>query len=457
MVPMWAMIAFIKLYPLAFTGRDSVIIYWNTNFINTHHKEDYKVLIMGDSVAATCFMPEYLSEDTINLSIAGSSMLDGYYTLKHYLKNNAAPTDIFVTYMDYHLQQDNIFWRASSLVGKYTFEDNKEIYDSIMATDADVSESINMDNFWEEAIQYVIGYPGKYMNAIVQAIEEGDRLEANKKLLKKIDLHSGRYCKMVNDIYDIANSNRVGYGEFFVTDLQDLYYTRFVELCAENDIRLHIVKTPSSYYTAYTEKYEKQIREYYAGLLGGYDNMEFVWYRDEYFVEWFWDNAHMNQHGSYQFTQRLKADYPEIFGNYAATPRQMETINADINIENELSYIFKWIDKSNYTVLLYNNLPPDEKINTLYQVYLHYNDQFLMPTDIPNLYYVTGDGAALSGINFAVDDKNINLQVGSDLTSISLASKYDITAVIIDNSNGTIVRTTHANYNFEEGSFHLMD
>ena len=129
--PLWGFPIFCANNILAYAGSDYVGAIWINDFTQTEQTKYYSTLIIGDSTANSAYLPEVLSDDTVNLALAGSSPVDGYYTLENYLKNNKAPKDIFVSYMDYHLDDDAFTWDVSNFIHKYTYEQNEEIYKAI--------------------------------------------------------------------------------------------------------------------------------------------------------------------------------------------------------------------------------------------------------------------------------------------------------------------------------------
>lgn len=440
LIPLWVICLFIAKSPLSYLSPDSVSAYWNKEFTQTKQDKNYDVVILGDSMAATSFMPELLSDSTINLALSGSSPVEGYYTLKDYLENNDAPSDVFISYMDYHLQHDDFTLSTCNQVHKFSIGDYYEIYRTIRNTGANGFEDINMDEYWDKAIASGFYLPSEYIASIINTINEGGRLEANKQAFDDVTVHAGRACKMTNDI---SSSSGIRYDDFTVSVLQGTYYKKLVGLCEDNQIKLHIIKLPLDVNTLFTEEYTAKVNGYYMNLLGDAKYAEFRWYPADYAVEWFWDDYHMNQHGSYRFSMQLKQDYADIWGETETSPRQMLALNDDIVIENEVPELFKWIDGKDYTVLIYSEM--DDFVG-YYNAYFKYDSQNIDSISA-NTYSVDIAGSHTVAVN------NGTVTIDNNTYNWEDYNTNEVNIIIIDNANNKVVRTCSTSFNSGEGRF----
>ena len=440
LIPLWVICVFIAKSPLSYLSPDSVSAYWNKEFTQTKQDKKYDVVILGDSMAATSFMPELLSDSTINLALSGSSPVEGYYTLKDYLENNDAPSDVFISYMDYHLQHDDFTLSTCNQVHKFSIGDYLEIYRTIKATGANGFEDINMDEYWDKAIASGFYLPSEYIASIINTINEGGRLESNRQAYDEVTVHAGRACKMTNDI---SSSSGIRYDDYSVSALQGTYYKKLVDLCEDNQIKLHIIKLPLDVNTMFTDEYTAKVNGYYMNLLKDAKFAEFRWYPADYAVEWFWDDYHMNQHGSYRFSMQLKQDYPDIWGSTATSPRQMLAVNNDIMIENEPAELFKWIDAKDYTVVIYSEM---DDFEGYYNAYFNYGSQGLQSvTD--NIFAVDVTGT------HSIYVKDNTLTIDDNSYQWNDYNSNEVNIIIIDNSNNKVVRTCSTSFNSGEGRF----
>ncbi len=448
LIPLWAICIYTALFPLSYLSGDSVGAYWNRKFTNSKQEKQYDVVILGDSMGATSYMPELLSDSTINLSLSGSSVVEGYYTLEDFLENNNAPTDVFVSYMDYHLAKNDFTLDTCNQVHKFSFKQYAEIYKTMHDVGADTFEEMSVDDYWEKALVSKLYMPSEYIASIFNSIKEGGRSKANQATYDNITIHGGRYCKMINDI---TESDGIAYSEFSVSPLQSAYYVKLVELCKSKDIKLHFVKLPLSNYTYFSDEYIAQVNGYYNILTSSYTNSEFLWYPADYVKEWFWDDYHMNQHGSYRFSMQLKEQFPDLFGDYSATADQMLAINNDLDIENEPSELFKWIDNKDYIVCLYDGMHMGSDFEGIYNAFLKNSTQYLTALN-DDLYYVEGDTNDTK-VEAATDGTNLSVKVGG-VTYTTYVKDFEgaIGFVVIDNKNNQLVLSKTSMIDYESFS-----
>lgn len=446
LIPLWLAIFYAWHNPLAYLSTDSVPLYWNVQASNTSHDKYYGVLVLGDSTAAASFMPEMMSDDTLNLALPGSSALEGYYTLEDYLSHNEAPTDIFVSYMDYHLEQDSTTWDVSNHVHKFTHQQNKEIYEALNTFDITESDNIPIDDYWRTVLAYELYLPSQYINSITNALADS-RIEENTKSYEKQTMRNGRMCVMTNAVAD--EEEWVAYTDFAITPFQDYYYKKIIELCEENDISLHIIKLPLTFKMAFTDEYVQQVNDYYDDIMDDHDNVEFVWYENSYYTEWYWDIYHMNQHGSMRFGLQLQEDYPKLFSGECSAA-QLLMIDDDIDIENIPAELFWWIDGKDYTVLMYYGMGADNSMEDIYPAYLQHGVQYLQNTFVQNVYCVTGDGDGFSDISLNADNDVILVTLPDQ--SVYTWENYDVDGIsflVIDNANSLVATQKSTSMNLE--------
>lgn len=445
LIPLWVIAIYIAMNPLSYLSQDSVGAYWNKTFTKSSHEKQYDVVIIGDSMAATSFMPELLSDSTINLSLSGSSPVEGYYTLKEYLDNNKAPKDVFISYMDYHLAHDDFTFSTCNQVHKFSLTDYIEIYKNIKKTKADQFESVQIEDYWSNAIASSFYMPSEYIASIINSIKEGGRYENNKISYDEITQHFGRSCIMTNNISD---STGIRYDNFSVSSLQSCYYKKIIDLCETKQINLHIIKLPLDRNTLFTDEYVAKVNGYYMTVLADTKYTEFRWYPADYAVEWFWDDYHMNQHGSYRFSMQLKEDYPNIWGDYSVTAEQMQAINNDIQIENEMAELFKWIDKKDYSVIIYGNVKDDD-VTGIYNAFLQYGSQEIAKSNIANLYVINGT-ANEEELSVNKTDGALRLDIGNNQKTIDIdESENVLNVIVIDRKNECVVTSKCSTFNME--------
>ena len=345
--PIWICILYIILNFLGIISPSLVGGYWNNKFIKEKQDKYYSVVILGDSTANTSYIPELLSDSTINLALSGSSVVENYYTLETYLANNEAPKDVFISFSDYHIGQDNFKWSNCNLLHRFSLKQNVEIFQNILKYGTEsIEETIEEDSYWPNVFLYKTYMPSKYMYSIIKSFNSNRRQE-NEKAFEEADLRLGRHCNISNNIY--KPESEVGCQNFSVSSLQDRYYKKLITLCQENNIRLHIVKMPLPGNYFIFDSYREEINAYYTNLLNGTIGVDFLWPVEEFESYYFADENHLNNHGSQFYSNTIKALYPHVFDDEISEYRAT-AIKRDVQEENDINFLKGWFAGLDYSI-----------------------------------------------------------------------------------------------------------
>jgi hypothetical protein len=125
LVPGLIIYLFITFYPAYFLGSpmDYYICKFQYDRINT---SNYRNMIIGDSRGNASVNPKELGSSWINLSIPGSDLFEGFYTLKHYLRRNKVDTLVMIYGLDY-LEGGSPFFNLRTV--PFQFVTPKELHD----------------------------------------------------------------------------------------------------------------------------------------------------------------------------------------------------------------------------------------------------------------------------------------------------------------------------------------
>ncbi len=447
--PLWGFPIYCANNMIRYVGSDYVGPLWIDQFTKTNHQKHYSTLIIGDSTANSAYLPEVLSDSAVNLSLAGSSPMDGYYTLENYLLYNDAPDDIFVSYMDYHLAEDFLVWEPSNYIHKFSREQNEEIYRTIDKVSDCTPEELTIDDFHNQLKYYEYYSPTIYSYSVGQAIG-GARAEANKVAYEDLEVRKGRYSMITNREYEPEGI--MGYSTFAVSPLQEEYYIKILDLCEENDINVHMVKLPLSTDAGFIDDYEEEVADYYDDLLEDYDDADFYWFHTTYEHEFFCDEYHMNNHGAFRFSRELREQYPDIFDEGdepVITSARMLGLDADIAGENYMGELVKWIDNKPYTLII---LDSTGNLGEYYNVSIGYNNREVQWLDVDDndeyaLYYLSADGEPMQeDIKVSCSNKSVSVSVGDDVTYLTPADGPGMRFCVVDNYNNKIVCTRQCIY-----------
>lgn len=308
MLPLIIFCLFARFGLMLFADWEAPYYMWNRDFTHTHHETKYDVVILGDSVANGAYLPDSLSENTINLSLGGLTPVENYYTLYNWLENNEAPKDVFMSYQDFHLSIVECFWSRAMYAHLLPTSQCVEIIEKGMEFE---DETVIHKGWQEEFISYELGLPDKYVTSFLIGLGT-DRAEFNRKERIRGELNDGRYIGDNAIPYD-PNCEVIVFDTFCVREIEDFYIRKTIELCKENDIKVHFIKLPLAPNESFTENYRIQIQSYYENLERCYNNLDFQWYEEPYEGECFVDSHHMNTRGAIRFSRFLKSEYKECF------------------------------------------------------------------------------------------------------------------------------------------------
>lgn len=442
--PFWGAVILCSTHLLYIVGKSYVPPLWNRDFTNSVHEKYYDVVILGDSTANAAYIPEVLSDGTINLALPASSTAEGYYTLVDYLDNNKAPKDVFISYMDYHLQEDVLNWDVGNYIHKFSEEQNEEIKKELDKYATVDIEELTAKDYWNEVRLYQYYMPQKYMHALVYSVIE-NRPEYNLNRYNNISIRNGRAIAITNEEYNPEGV--IGYSNFEVSKFNEIYYYKILDLCEANDIAVHIIKLPLSTDSGFIDDYEEEVADYYDELLEDYDNADFYWFHTTYEHEFFLDQYHPNNHGAFRFSRELKEQYPEVFEKKdECSPERMQALDEDIKGENYLGELTKWVNDMPYTIVFLDN---GVNLEEYYYMCVGYDEKWVNKLDLDNVYYLSADDTVLpDSVHIErISDGRVEVVLDDgESATLQPTDNVGISFIVIDNVNDCIVCQRQCNY-----------
>lgn len=345
MLPAIALCIYFRTNQLRYIDDEGPYYIWNKEVSNTAQDKDYSVIVLGDSTSNAAYIPEYLSDDTINLSLGGMSPVENYYTLKDWLANHAAPKVCYISFYDGCLKTSELFWTRACYSHRYSLKDTAEIIKTAIAYN---EQTIVNEHPWLSLISYALYLPNKYITPFLNA-GFNQRYETNLAAKEFVDRHRGRYITVGTGEYFTTGNEY--YVPFAVNPMFDHYYRKIIELCYQNQIEVHIVKLPLPDSAVFEEGYAEAFHAYYDGLCQEFPGLTVDWF-PLYTKDYFADDRHMNSHGALRFSAELKALYPDDFVNDTLSAERIVAINESLCYENRLPEIMQWIKNKNYTVII---------------------------------------------------------------------------------------------------------
>ncbi|MBQ8067978.1 MAG: hypothetical protein IJ201_06505 [Solobacterium sp.] len=307
LLPVVFLCLYIRYFPMNY-GDDELSYYrWNKDITNSPDTPYYSTLILGDSSANAAYLPELLSEGTINLSLGGTTPIENYYVLENWLAAHEAPKHIFLSFMDYHLLYDNMFYERTVYSHLLTPAQEKAIVKDAFTIGEDY---IAVEDAWLQLFEYDHCFPNRYMPSLLNA-GFTERRDVNNENYASIALHRGAYIGMTTDRYSVTKPTV--YEEFKVNEIFDVYYRRLLDLTKKHGIQVTIVSLPKPENAVYTDIYRERRDGYYKGLAHDYDNVQYHTGPDHFSGAYFHDWEHFNLYGAAHWSQLMKRSYPAAF------------------------------------------------------------------------------------------------------------------------------------------------
>ncbi len=347
LLPFVVLWCYMRSHMLAFVDDETPYYIWNREITNSEREKQYRVIILGDSVANAAYVPEALSRDTLNLALGGTTPMANYYTLRDWLDHHPAPEVCYISFVDGHFYQESTFWTRTMYSHRFRLSQNLEMMEAAISYK---EPSILTEHYWLEFLSYQLYLPNKYIASFMNA-SFNQRYKTNSVAMQAIELHGGRYIGRTTAEY--TGKELEAWEEFRVNPLFDEYYRKIITLCLENGITPRIVKLPLPEGTKFSDHYKKTFEEYFEELRNAYPSLTVDWF-PAYPKDLYFDTRHMNSHGALQFSMELKEHYPEDFRTTELDAEQLAAIDDSVKAENKIEWILKWISGKDYTVLFYD-------------------------------------------------------------------------------------------------------
>jgi len=240
---------------------------------------DIDIIMLGDSRAKAGFKPNILKEyniSSINLSVGGATPVEGYYTLKRYLKNNKAPKNLVLSYTPTHLStSDGCYFDRTVLFDFFTDSEYKEVENlAIKFNDYYIL------NQHKSYLDYK--YPTIYGKHFIEGIKNFRWLK-NNKFLEDSKKDKGYHCFGTND-EAIGLNSEAEENKFILSKLYDYYLKKILDLAIKHKIRVYFYIMPFNE-SSYNVVKKEYVREYenYLKKLTSYKNIKMdvcnnIWY-----------------------------------------------------------------------------------------------------------------------------------------------------------------------------------
>jgi hypothetical protein len=277
--------------------------------------------IIGDSRGIASFIPSILGDNYYNLSLGGSTPIEGYYQLASLIKNNRKIQSIIVSYSPIHFEHDAIVFDRTY---KYDFLSNNELAEifeiakdfnckfwDFPNTDFISKKDINNSMIKSYLINNKFFY--YYIPEIRNSLFE-NRYKINSDTYKEIISKKGN-CNFGKAEYsDKLNDEAIIKRNFQSSKVVDVYFKKLLDLAYHNSIDVFIITAPfnKSSYDKANKNYLSGFEKYLYSTSNKYQNVKILNSLSYMSNDNFGDPSHLNEKGQIKFSllvKHLLSDY----------------------------------------------------------------------------------------------------------------------------------------------------
>ena len=299
---------------------------------------EYNVLILGDSMSNAAYLPELLSEDTLNLSVTGGTCIESYYILKNYIETHGAPETVFYS-PRHEVYYDDTYIESHFYYQQFSLSEAIEITRVLHQCDDDPEMYAQYHPIeWFKSIFYV---PSTYVPALINS-GFFQRHKDNMSELNSLQVHRGNWLAL-RTVSTVVPEEETHLEEFKVLDFNDYYFDAFCKLCSENGITLHLRRTPYSSNFTFSEQFMKDYNDYFQSYADKYPGIDVDLDFSQVDDILMYDNGHVNLRGALYYSTMIKEKYPEAFDDtLPVSAGTIEALTRDYGLEQEEPYRSQW-------------------------------------------------------------------------------------------------------------------
>lgn len=273
-------------------------------------KGNPQVLIIGDSRAKAAFDPMLLSSEgnqVYNLSLGGTTAIEGYYTLKNYLKNHEKPKTVVACYAPMHMMDVDTLW--TRCIYFHTF-DKESFWDLTEEAKAfSKTENVLIAHYNVEYLMHQLYLPNKYATALKKSAFVLRHRKTKQKYKDMVSAYGHTFYGQADYSDGIDGEAKVA--DFDASDLIRHYMQRMIDLCQENGIQIIVEQAPvnETSYGIISAEFKEHYRDYMSKLAS--ENNTYSIYTDFYCYpnDCFGDADHLNAKGVETYCYQMREKY----------------------------------------------------------------------------------------------------------------------------------------------------
>lgn len=305
-IPLYIMMLYAYIKPMNYMPIEYTMWQEEKDYISLRQEDD--VVIIGDSRAKSSLLPLELTEgneDIYNIAIGGCGPIEMYHALKHYIASGGSAKKAIIIFAPYHFCDIDNWGQTQSFNYLSTAELMNVYGDALKSKETDkLGEA-----FFTDIFSYKLRLPNKYLASIYAARLNGRSAENMEKY------ESVRAEKGYTEFGDEAGNSNLNYEThhevFDYSPLVRLYYSRLLQLAADNGISVIIEQAPVN--EASGEVITQEFIEGYQQMLGEEQQKhpDFTVVTDipVFDNKYFGDNNHLNRSGAEIYTEIIKEKY----------------------------------------------------------------------------------------------------------------------------------------------------
>jgi hypothetical protein len=267
-----------------------------------------KILVLGDSSAATAIHLSTLGTQAVTLGVWGSSPAETYYYLKRYLENHTTPKCLIFTHLiapEYY--KAHAFWEFVINYSQIPLSFISEIYDESRRLGTFPGNEYNKIAYFTKYFlikyKFFLVSQDLYRDKIIFTFKSPN---VYQKRLNSIFNNNGEYI-----LYKRGLGINGPWWEFLINPFsEDKYFTAYFEkvlkLAEEKNMKIYTFTPPmeKETYLKYRPRIDR-LDNYLKSTTEKFKNAEFIDLREFYPQDHYIDNVHLNALGSELFTKKI--------------------------------------------------------------------------------------------------------------------------------------------------------
>lgn len=280
---------------------------WQSKIDYTNHIHSADNLIVGDSRAMAGIDPAVLGDGYFNLSLGGSTPVEGYYFLKRYL-NKKKINHLILSYSPMHLQNSMEFKHRTLKFGFLTNAELFEIYTESNRHKQLIS-SKNTNGKADIARNYLLylAISHNFFYLYRADIRNFSLSNPYDRIYKEVNDRAG-VMDFGLEAFSQGRNKETEDEDFRVNPLIQAYLEKILILAREKHIRVHYVNMPfnDASFDHTTHRFKDSYARCMASLEAGYPEVDWHGGLSARGNDWFGDESHLNAKGRNRFSLELK-------------------------------------------------------------------------------------------------------------------------------------------------------